>query len=256
VAGGGGRTLRLLTVDRPAIARGDPVEFLPFEGQRPPNAVAVSLEPSAEPMTSAEEAFIGKLRMVEKVRARFLNGRVKAYSLTVDRDVALPQGSAVCSAMRVGNGFAVKDCNFGDNRSRGILIKASDGEISGNRIVKSRMAAVLISPEFQWMEAACSSDVVVKDNVIREIGETSIRVLAPGGNGRPLPAGTHRNISILNNRIENSPWPLIEVTSTAGLVIDGNVLPTEPIRGKTRGPRVAPLVPIQLENCDTAKAGP
>lgn len=47
----------------------------------------------------------------------------------------IPDGSAVCNPLRTGNGFVVKDCDFGHNRSRGILIKASKGEVTGNRIV-------------------------------------------------------------------------------------------------------------------------
>jgi hypothetical protein len=180
---------------------------------------------------------------------------VKTYTLTLDREVNLPEGSAVCSSRRVGNGFAVKDCDFGDNRSRAILIKASRGEVSGNRITKSWMAAVLISPEFYWLEAACASDVVVKDNVISGIRETPIRVLAPGGNGHPLAAGAHRNISILNNRFTNCPWPLIEVTSTTGLVMEGNSWPQVSPEKQNR-PGGQSAVPVRLESCEVTKGGP
>ena len=256
VAGSHGKTLRLVASRQPNIAVADPVEFLPYRGSRPADAVAVSIAPDPAPLSEAEKAFIRKLGMVERVRAQFLRDRVKVYTLTMDREVSLPAGSAVCSSRRVGNGFVVKDCDFGDNRSRGILIKASHGEVTGNRITKSRMAAVLISPEFHWMEAACSSDVVVKDNMITGVGETPIRILAPGGNGRPLLAGAHRNISILNNRIEGCPWPLIEVTSTTGLIVEGNLWPKESPAGNSIGSRVQPLVPVLLENCETTKSSP
>ena len=244
VAASTGRTLRIVVVGTPVIVPGDPVEFLPYEGTRPPDVVAVSIDPDPVPLSDAEKAFLKKIPMVEKVRARFFSKNVNVYTLTLDREVRLAQGSAVCSSRRVGNGFTVKDCDFGDNRSRGIIIKASQGEVTGNRITKSRMAAVLISPEFQWMEAACSSDVVVKDNIIKGIPMTPIRVEAPGANRRPLAAGAHRNISILNNRIENCPWPLIEVTSTTGLKIDGNVWAKEPPPGSSSDR------PVHLENCE------
>lgn len=80
----------------------------------------------------------------------------------------------MCCPLRIGSGFVVKDCDFGHNRSRGILIKASKGEVSGNRIVKSRMAAVLVSPEFWWMEAGTSSDLVIKDNFIEGCLQTRL----------------------------------------------------------------------------------
>ena len=144
----------------------------------------------------------------------------------------------------------MKDCDFGHNRSRGILIKASKGEVTGNRIINSRMAAVLVTPEFWWMEAGISCDVVVKDNTIKGCLQTPIQILAPGGNGKPLPAGAHRNISILNNRIEDCVWPLIHVTSTSGLSIKGNQFPQEPPRNPDdRKPGSSE--PILIENCDT-----
>jgi len=171
----------------------------------------------------------------------------------LDRDVALMAGSAICAVGRVGSGFAVKNCDFGDNRSRGILIKASHGEVTGNRIHRSRMAAVLISPEFEWLEAGCSSDVSVQGNMFEGIGHTPIRILADGGNGKPLPAGAHRNISVLNNRFEDCPWPLIEVASTTGLTISGNVFPQKSPAGTDTGNGGSPAPPTRLVNCNDLK---
>ena len=179
-----------------------------------------------------------------------LSGKAEFYTITLDREISLPAGSAVCSSLRVGNGFVVKDCDFGHNRSRGILIKASKGEVSGNRITNSRMAAVLVSPEFWWMEAASSSDVVVKDNVIEGCLQTPIQILAPGGNGQTLPSGTHRNISITGNRMVDCAWPLIHVTSTRGLIIKGNQFPETPPAWQPASPGGKIHVAIELEQCE------
>ena len=226
VLGSSGRELRIAVIDeKHTLKVGDPVEFLPYSGPRPPDATVIQQRLDPTPITETEKAFIRKLRMDERMRADLLDGKTRLHTLTLDREVALAPGSAVCCPLRLGHGFAVKDCNFGDNRSRGILIKASKGEVSGNRITNSRMAAVLISPEFWWMEAGMSSDVVVRDNFIKGCLQTPIQVHARGGNRQILPAGALRNISILNNRIEDSAWPLIRVTSTSGLTIEGNVLP-------------------------------
>jgi type II secretory pathway component PulK len=90
-----------------------------------------------------------------------------------------------------------------------------------------------------------SSDVTVKDNLIQGCLQTPIQIHARGGNRQFLPAGALRNISILNNRIEDSAWPLIHVTSTSGLTINGNVLPSAP-------PAANQVVePIVLENCES-----
>ena len=226
-----GKELRVMAA-RGALSLepGDPAEFLPYEGARPPDAVAVKIEPAA-PETETEIAFAARQRMDEGLHRHFSDGKARVFTLTLDRAVALPAGSLVCSGRRVGNGFVVKDCDFGFNRSRGILIKASRGEVSGNRITGAWMSAVLVTPEFWWCEAGSSSDVTIRDNVIRRCRGIAIRVEAEGGSGKPLPDGAHRNIAILHNTVEDSPWPNIRVTSTEGLMIEGNRLAPVPCGG-------------------------
>jgi hypothetical protein len=246
VRGGSGRQVRIAVIDKTAtIRQGDPVQFLPYSGARPSDAKVLRLQPDPEPFTEQEKTFIRRLRMDERMRARLLEGKARYLVLTLDREVTLAPGSAVCCPERLGHGFAVKDCDFGDNRSRGILIKASKGEVSGNRITNSRMAAVLVSPEFWWMEAGMSSDLVIKDNLIKGCLQTPIQIHARGGSRGILPAGALRNISILNNSIQDSAWPLIHVTSTSGLTIKGNVLPDEPPANHDQS-----IKPILLENCE------
>jgi hypothetical protein len=251
VAGSQGRTMRIVAFDEPVVMPGDPVEFLPYEGGPLPRARAVSITAAVEPLSAAEQAFFQNVKLVDTTRQRF-NRDGKVYSLVLDREVNPPPGSAVCAASRVGSGFLVKDCDFGNNRSRGILIKASQGQVTGNRITKSRMAAVLVAPEFHWMEAGCSSDVVVKQNIFEGIGQTPIRILAAGGNGEPLPAGAHRNLSILGNRFADCPWPLIEANSVTGLTVTGNVWPETPPPGSMAAKPGRPAVSVLLLNCEEA----
>ncbi len=229
VTGSSNTQVRLVVLNRLTIEPGDPVEFLPYSGPRPPDAKAVKLEPDA-PLTDDEKAFVKKLSMHANHKERLLTGQVKCFKLTLDRPVNLPMGSAVCSGNRVGNGFQVRGCDFGYNRSRGILIKASRGEVAENKITHGWMAAVLVAPEFWWFESASSSDVVIRDNIITGCRRLAIEIIAPGGNGKPLPAGAHRNLVIRDNSLTDSAWPNIRVTSTEGLVIKNNRLtPAEPI---------------------------
>ena len=223
-----GKQLRVAATGRMTIQPGDAVEFLPFRGPRPADATAQTVEPDA-PLGEAEQAFFRKVNLHPETKARLVAGQATCYKVTLDRDVELPMGSAICSGNRVGNGFVVKDCDFGYNRSRGILIKASRGQVTGNKIVHAWMAAVLVSPEYWWAEAASSSDVVVAGNVIDGCRRAAIEVAAPGGDGKPLPAGAHRNITLQGNTITDSAWPNIVVTSTAGLILkDNRLTPEEP----------------------------
>ena len=143
----------------------------------------------------------------------------KAFTVTLDREVNIPRGGVICSANRIGNGFAVKDCNFGFNRSRGILIKASHGEVSGNRMEGCWMSAILVAPEYWWLEAGSSSDLKITGNTIIACKGIPICIEATAGNGDIAPAGAHQNITITGNTVKNCPAPGILVCSTTRTAI-------------------------------------
>ena len=147
--------LRVLvpTERRLTIEPADAVEFLPYEGKRPADAVALKAELDA-PLTEPEWAFVEKLQMDASIHQRLLSTQAQVFKLTLDRAVPLPMGSGICSGKRVGNGCVVKGCDFGYNRSRGIIIKASQAKVLGNTITHSWMTAVLVAPEFSWWHEA------------------------------------------------------------------------------------------------------
>ena len=245
-----GKTLRVLAKQGMNIRPGDPVELVSHEGDRLPDAQAVSVE-SVGGISDAERAFLLDQPMDRGTRTA-KGGLNKAYAVTLDRPVGLPMGSLICSSNRIGNGFAVKDCSFGSNRSRGILIKASNGEISGNTVSGSRMAAILVTPEYWWLEAGSSSNLKITGNTITDCGDISIDVCAQAGSGRTAPAGVHRNIEITGNTIKNSPMPGILVTSTVDARISSNTFNLNPT---TRLPEVmkqagmTTLQPVVLIQC-------
>ena len=217
-----GAVLRVAAPGRLSIQTGDPVEFLPFEGERPADAVVKKIEPDAS-ITSDEIAFVKTLGITAHAKENLLGG-AEFFRITLDRPVALPMGSLIASANRVGNGFLVKGCDFGYNRSRGILIKASHGQVLNNTITHGWMAGVLVSPEFWWFESGASSDLLIAGNKIIGCRQTAIQVVASGGKGKPLVSGAHRDITISSNVISESVWPNIRVTSTARLVVRANQL--------------------------------
>jgi polygalacturonase len=214
--------LRVAVQRRMTLEAGDPVEFLPFNGPRPPDAVAQQIERDPLPMTDAERAVFQKVNLHQNMKELMLGGKAMFYTVTLDRSLTLPLGSQISAANRIGNELLVQGCDFGFNRSRGILIKASRGEILNNRITHGWMAGILVSPEYWWNESGTSSDLEIRGNTILGCRQTAIEVVAPGGDRKPLPASAHRNITILNNRIGDCPWPVIHVTSTDGLTIRGN----------------------------------
>jgi hypothetical protein len=216
-----GQELRVLAKGNMNIQPGDPVELALYTGERLPDAKAVSIQ-SAGPILEDDRAFLAKQNLDADLKSA--RGLSRAFMLRLDREVSISRGGIVCSANRIGNGFAVRNCDFGFNRSRGILIKASHGEVIGNRMEVCWMSAILVSPEYWWLEAGTSIDLKIIGNTITNCGGVPIRIEATGGNGDIAPAGAHRDITITGNTVTGCAMPGILVTSTADLRIGRNTL--------------------------------
>lgn len=212
-----GPQLRVLEVH--PIAVGESVEMLTYQGVRLPDARVIAIEPDGK-INQQEHAFMARQHM----NAMFLkpSWNPDAFIVTLDRSVDLPQGSVIASTSRMGNGFLVKNCNFSFNRSRGILIKASDGQLIGNTLDGNWGEAIKISPEYWWLEAGSSANVVASDNHVSNCRTTAIAIYANGGTGAIAPAGAHRNITVTDNQVVASPLPNIVVTSTDTLMLGDN----------------------------------
>ncbi len=247
-----GRELRVLAKHDMNIQPGDPVELVTYDGRRLPDGKAVAIEPAGS-IREEERAFLGRQRMDANLKAA-RGALTKAFKVTLDREVDMAMGGVICSASRIGNGFVVKNCNFGFNRSRGILIKASHGEVSGNRIEGAEMSAILVAPEYWWLEAGSSSDLKITGNTIIGCHGIPICIEATAGNGDIAPAGAHRNLSITGNSVQNCPAPGILVCSTSGLRLENNTLELNDNRkslpGVMRKAGLKELQPVVRINCE------
>ncbi len=250
VTAGNGAELRVLAKDK-IFAVGEPVELWSYAGVRLPDAKVLKIEPDGK-INEDERAFLLKQRMNESIRTKW---NADAYKVTLERAVQLPQGSLIASTKRMGNGFLVQGCDFGFNRSRGILIKASDGKVIGNKISGSRMMAILVAPEYWWLESGSSNNVEISGNTITDCLDVGIEVVAHAGTGKLAPSGAHRKIVISGNKISNSPLPNIVVTSTSELRIEGNSI--TPSAGKISDwslhmldLKTAKLEAVMTSNCE------
>ncbi|MBI5834966.1 MAG: right-handed parallel beta-helix repeat-containing protein [Armatimonadetes bacterium] len=240
VGSAAGTELRVLAKQRLNIAVGDPVELLTYEGRRLPNATVTAVT-RLDTITDEERAWLVKQRMDEGLRSRECR---EAWQITLDRAADLPRGSLIASARRMGNGFRVIGCEFGFNRSRGILIKASDGVVANNRLVGNWGPAILCSPEFWWLESGSSNNVAIRGNQITDCRSRAIVVEATGGaglfTGTPAAAGAHNNITVEGNQVSGGPQPSVVLTSILGLRLTGNRFVGLP----------AGTEPIKLTNCE------
>ena len=212
---------------------------------------------AAAPITPDEVAWLRGQRMNEGLRTNAGGALSKGYDVELDRAVDLPRGSVIASTRRMGNGFVIDRCTFGFNRSRGILIKASRGTISGCTLEGSQEVGILVAPEWWWLEAGSASDLVITGNTIANCPTPGIVVKAIGGNGRVGPAGGHKNIRIAGNRFENVAFPCILCTSTEGLDLADNRFPTEPGPQATWGAELVPAAdrgkPVVTVECSDPK---
>jgi putative cofactor-binding repeat protein len=95
----------------------------------------------------------------------------KTVTLTLDHAIHPPSEGAIAWATRhCGAGYRIERCRIGNTRSRGILVKADDGVISGNLIEEARMAAVNIGPEEAYKESGSWGNIIVQNNTIRNCG--------------------------------------------------------------------------------------
>jgi len=213
-----GPKLRVLTKGHMNIEPGDPLEVVGYDGRRLADAKAVRVTRQGR-ATAQEQTFMSQQRMHKP----FTEGSLRQiYEVVIDRPVDLAQGSVIAAANRIGNGFKVTQCDFGFNRSRGILIKASHGEVSNNRLERCVEEAIKVAPEFWWLEAGSSNDVRITGNTIQHCDGMGIAVYALAGAGGLAPAGAHNNIVIEDNQLRDVAGREIWVTSTRGLTLRNN----------------------------------
>ncbi|MCF7847968.1 MAG: right-handed parallel beta-helix repeat-containing protein [Kiritimatiellales bacterium] len=158
-----GRTATVIMKRELDIQPGDPVEFVePATGRLLFVANAASIEPLKDYPKEKIEAVKQSFHLLRPDSFR------RACSITFDRELPkLNSPASIGATNRTGSGFRVINNDFGRNRSRGIITKASDGEISGNRIEGCFSEALLLeAASYTWMESSYFTNVKIKNNTI------------------------------------------------------------------------------------------
>jgi hypothetical protein len=221
-----GAELRVLAKRSLRMRAGDTVQFLNLDGTRLPDRRIVSVKPDGA-ITEEERKDIMSRNLYPDIRRDGLND---AYRIVLDEPLeGVQRGTMICDANGIGNGFAIRHCRLGHNRSRGILVKAGRGEITDNEITGSVMTSILVTPEYWWLEAGMSDDLLIARNRISEGRGVGIAVVSVGREaGIISPAGTFNNITITGNSVKGGPSPGLLVTSVRGLVEADNVIEPDP----------------------------
>jgi hypothetical protein len=211
VTGAEGRKLRVLAKREMDIEVGDPVQLMTVEGHALPPANVVAMKKVGQ-QNAADREKIAPLPLLSNV----VDLLKVAYEIELDTEVDLVAGGVISSMNRMGNGFAVTDSTFGNIRSRGILVKAGDGIISGNTMINCHLQGIKISPEYLWLESGFSQGLRVLKNTIIDSKAESILVDSVG------PFLVHQDIDIMDNEIRSDSYPLIRIRGLDGGTLRGN----------------------------------
>jgi|GEM_PF-368630 len=206
-----GNFMRVLAKRRFDIRSGDTVELVDANGVRLPDARVLSVQRAGNTLENEVE-LLNELR----INKNTVPMMTEAYVIQLDRKVELSFGSLVGALNRRGNGFSVKNCSFGNNRSRGILIKAGDGEVSGNRIENCHSQGIIIAPEYYWLESGYSRNLIVANNTVVNSGLEALLIHPIGTNGSGF-----ENIRVSDNRFSSRHKPPVSYPSD-GVIFDKN----------------------------------
>jgi hypothetical protein len=161
-------------------------------------------------------------------------------------DLNVPRGAYVTNPLRCGAGYKIIGCRLGDTRSRGMLLKGSDGLIENNVVRGCGMAGISIGPEVWWREAGYCNHVTVIGNKLIRDGKSG-----PGGffaaifvHGRGAIGNSH--ILIERNNFVSDFSGDIFMQWTRHANIDGNAM-TAPDRPAFPGEKRQPAVVVK--NC-------
>jgi hypothetical protein len=157
-----GPTLTVLAKFTLNIQPGDPIEIVTRDGRQIGTATAVARQQLPQLSPEDRQSILSQFTLINPQNCREL------WSIMLDREIPVEDGSVICALNRIGSGFKVINNTFGHNRARGILTKANNGLIAGNLIEDTGLESMKLSPNIgNWLEAAYYENLVVTNNTIR-----------------------------------------------------------------------------------------
>lgn len=195
-------------------------------------------------------------------RARRLWQNIKGFPATpglfraeIEPWTALRPGDLVVSLSRSGQGAVIRGCTIRGNRARGMLVRAPGARIENNTLANISIAGITVMPESEWMEGPIPFDVVIKGNLLTNMGisDPGYLVQLPHGgaaiavliNDRSRPSRNSRaitNVTIEENVIRSPALTGIQVYNTTGAVLRNNEIWQE----EGEGVRVDHSTDVQL----------
>ncbi len=157
-----------------------------------------------------------------------------AYRLRLSEPIpGLMVGDDMTDLNRMASGAVVKDCTFGYNRARGIVLKGWDCSIENNTIAECSAAGIMVISELSWAEAGFPVNTVVRNNTLVHTCLSSrarhgsaavagIMVLLDAKNGGFFPCRELRNITVEGNRVTDCGTFGIFLSNCTGASVKNN----------------------------------
>lgn len=195
----------------------------------PPSALAV-------PVADVRQSFIRQNFNLRNLPV------TQALKVELDRDIALPPGKLVLisSSEQCGSGAIIRNNTLRGGHVRGVIVKADNVLVEGNRFEGIGANAILVFPELHFLEGPISSRVTIRGNTITHCGW---KVLSPGhavpgvggaiqtctGMARAFPPQCDpypviRDVTISNNTIKDSGSYGITLGNVLSGTISGNTI--------------------------------
>ena len=146
-----------------------------------------------------------------------------AYEIALDAEIDIPRRSMILNTAKMGNGFKIKGGKFGNNRSRGLIIKSGNGVIDGATIEAAWMESIKIAPEWFWFEGGHTENLTIKNCKILCGSGPAISINSPAADEKTFSeAGANNNIKIINNTFKYVSMPVVFATSVNDLKMAKN----------------------------------
>lgn len=213
------------------LRNGDPVCFYDTNGSFVGEAKITSIAP--------KDGFTLKSPITNR---RFTRNK-DFIQVIIDKSMPLGFQYLVSNPAANGSGYIIRNNIIRNHRARGMLLKAENGLVEGNIIEGSTIGGIILSPEIWWNEAGFSRNIIIRNNIIRHTGYSTVgssdhqsaALTISGGGGEPdqivpvyqdpevtgLRPG-HRNILIENNTIENCDGVNLMIALAEDVIVKDN----------------------------------
>jgi len=144
----------------------------------------------------------------------------QALKVELDRDIELPQGKLilVSSSEQCGSGAIVRNNTLRRGHVRGVIVKANDVLVEGNRFEGIGANAVLVFPELFFLEGPMAKGVTIRGNTITHCGW---KVLSPRFANPGIGGAIQTSVGMARRQFppQFDPYPVIRDVTISGNVI-------------------------------------